>query len=47
LRLRCVECQHFDVTDFPVLIDHYMNKQPNIDSLISRTDKLATKVLGR
>ena len=27
--------------DFPVLVDHYMNKKLNIDGLISRTYKLA------
>jgi S-(hydroxymethyl)glutathione dehydrogenase/alcohol dehydrogenase len=27
--------------DFPVLVDHYMNKRLNIDGLISRTYKLA------
>ena len=26
--------------DFPVLVDHYMNKRLNIDGLISRTYKL-------
>jgi Zn-dependent alcohol dehydrogenase len=26
--------------DFPVLVDHYMNKKLNIDGLISRTYKL-------
>ena len=27
--------------DFPILVDHYMNKRLNIDGLISRTYKLA------
>jgi len=27
--------------DFPVLVDHYMNKRLNIDGLISRTYKLS------
>ena len=26
--------------DFPILVDHYMNKRLNIDGLISRTYKL-------
>ena len=26
--------------DFPILVDHYMNKKLNIDGLISRTYKL-------